>query len=117
MAIISYRINCEECTNSTVVKESRIGDHVWKVKSKIYHKGLCPECNDMVDVDESTDSNRENERVPFEKLSSIGDGGAENLRDEGIVTRKDVKNASDEEILSVAWVGQKGLTSIRQEVQ
>ena len=92
-------------------------DHTWKVKSKINHTGLCPSCNENVDVDEDSEYARQNEDVPFEKLDAIGESGAENLREKGIVTRQDVDNSSDEEILDTPWVGQKGLKSIRQEVQ
>lgn len=92
-------------------------DHVWKVNSKIHHRGVCPACNDIVDVDADSEYARQHEEVDFESLDAIGESGAENLREKGIVTRQDVSNASDEEILDTSWVGEKGLASIRQEVQ
>jgi DNA-directed RNA polymerase alpha subunit len=117
MAIVSYRIYCDECTNETVIKENRMDDHIWKINSKINYSGVCPACNDTVDVDEDSDYARQHEEVPFEDLDNIGDSGADNLREKGIDTRKDVSDASDEEILDTSWVGEKGLKSIRQEVQ
>lgn len=117
MAIVSYRIFCTDCENEAVIREDRMEDHVWKVVSKQSHKGLCPACNDMVDVDSDSEYARQHEDVPFEKLSDIGAKGAENLREAGIITRQDVQNASDEAILDVPWIGDGGLSSIRQEVQ
>ena len=117
MAISSYRIYCDECTNNTVIREERMADHIWKIHSKINHEGLCPACNEAVEVYDDSDYARQNEDVPFEKLDAIGDSGAENLREKGIVTRQDVSNSTDDEILDTAWVGEKGLRSIRQEVQ
>ena len=117
MSVVSYRIYCDECTNETVIREERMADHIWKINSKINHSGLCPACNDAVDVDDDSDYARQHEEVPFEDLDAIGDAGADNLREKGIVTRQDVSNATDEEILDTSWVGDKGLKSIRQEVQ
>jgi hypothetical protein len=57
------------------------------------------------------------ELIPFEELDSIGEKGAQNLRDAGYETRSDVVNASDEELLDVSWVGESGVQSIREEVQ
>jgi DNA-directed RNA polymerase alpha subunit len=116
MAVVSYRIYCEECTNEVVIREGKMANHVWKINSKIQHTGLCPSCNDAIDVDDDSEYARQNEEVPFEKLDNIGEAGANNLREKGIVTRQDVSNASDEEILDTSWVGEKGLKSIRQEV-
>lgn len=57
------------------------------------------------------------ERIDFEDLEAIGNAGAKNLRENGFETKKDVANATDEEILDIAWVGEKGLRSIRETVQ
>jgi hypothetical protein len=57
------------------------------------------------------------EKIAFEELDAIGESGAENLREKGIVTRADVIDSTDEEILDTGWVGDKGLRSIREEVQ
>lgn len=92
-----------------------MSDHPWLVKGKQNHSGLCPACNDAVEA--GGEYAREHEEVPFEDLDNIGNSGAENLRDAGIITRQHVSNASDEEILNVSWVGQGGLESIRREVQ
>ena len=117
MAIVSYRIYCEECSNQKVIKEQYMEDSIWKINSKSSHSGLCPACNDTVDVDDDSDYAHQHEEVAFEELNSIGDSGAANLRAKGIITRQDVANASDEEILDTSWVGEKGLKSIIQEVQ
>jgi len=61
-------------------------------------------------------SEDDTKEVPFEELDGIGLKGAENLRDAGIVTKADVRRSSDESVLSVSWVGQKGLESIRGHV-
>lgn len=115
MSIVAYRIYCTDCNNEKVIRDADIEDHVWKVESKIHHEGLCPACNDLVKADE--EYNRDDTNVPFEDLDDIGQTGADNLRDAGIETRQDVKDASDDQILDVAWVGDGGLKSIRQEVQ
>jgi len=56
------------------------------------------------------------EEIAFEEFDGIGQTGADNLREAGIVTEQDVHRASDEEILAVSWVGEKGLDSIRDAV-
>lgn len=117
MTVVSYRIYCDECTNEEVIREEHMDDHIWKINSKVNHSGLCPACNDAVDVDADSEYAREHEEVAFEDLDAIGDAGASNLREKGIVTRQNVRDASDEEILDTSWVGEKGLKSIRQEVQ
>jgi hypothetical protein len=117
MAIVSYRIYCDSCSNQTVIREDRMDDHIWKINSKVSHSGVCPACNDAVDLDEDSDYARQHEEVPFEDLDAIGKAGAENLREKGIITRQNVSNASNEEILDTSWVGKKGLKSIRREVQ
>lgn len=115
MSIVSYRLYCTDCTNDEVIREDRMADHPWKLKSKINHEGLCPACNPSVEAEGKY--SRQHEEVNFKDLDDIGDKGAENLRNEGIVTREDVSNASDEEILNVPWIGDGGLSSIREEVQ
>lgn len=56
------------------------------------------------------------EDVPFEELDNIGGKAAQNLREEGYETRRDVREATDNELLDVPWVGEKGVTSIREYV-
>jgi predicted flap endonuclease-1-like 5' DNA nuclease len=93
-------------------------DHIWSVDSAVNHKGTCPTCNPKVDLDELDDEYaRMHEEVDFASLNHIGDSGASNLQEKGIITRKDVSDASDEEILDTSWVGEKGLHSLRNEVQ
>lgn len=119
MTVVSYRLYCQEdgCTNEEVVRESEIENSLWKVLNLHYHEGMCPACNDAVDAAQDSEYSKCHQDVAFEDLDAIGDAGASNLREKGIVTRQDVKDASDEEILDTSWVGEKGLKSIRQEVQ
>ena len=119
MVVVSYRLYCdrEDCSNEEVIREDRMDDHIWKVNSKTSHSGLCPACNEAVDVDEDSSYARQHEEVAFEDLDAIGDAGAANLREKGIITRQDVKDTSNEDILDTPWVGEKGLKSIREEVQ
>lgn len=117
MTVVSYRIYCEECTNEEVILEDEMDQSNWKITSKYQNKGICPACNDSVNVDEESQYAEQHTEVPFEQLDNIGEAGANNLREAGIVTRQDVENASDEEILDVSWVGEGGLESIRQEVK
>ena len=56
------------------------------------------------------------EEIQFEDLDGIGETGADNLREAGIITTDDVYRASDEDILNISWVGKKGLQSIRDAV-
>jgi hypothetical protein len=117
MSIVSYRLYCDECTNDIVIRESRMDDHPWKVNSKSNHSGLCPACNDSIDVDDDSEYARQHEEVAFEDLDNIGASGAENLRDAGIITRQHVAEATDEELLDISWIGEGGLKAIRNEVQ
>jgi hypothetical protein len=117
MAIVSYRIHCEDCSNEQVIKEREMDEHVWVVSSKVNHAGLCPSCNETIQSDEDDKESQKEQRVPFETFDNIGVTGAENLREAGIVSREDTLDATDEEILSVSWVGEGGLKSIRREVR
>jgi len=118
MAIVSYRLYCEEdgCTNQEVIRKDRVDDSNWSVTALHRHAATCPSCNPAVDPD-AKEYQRCHEEVAFEELNAIGASGADNLREAGIATRQDVKDSTDEEILSVSWVGEEGLNSIRQEVQ
>lgn len=118
MAVVSYRIYCDGCQSQKVIRRDRIEDHIWSVSSASNHEGTCPSCNPKVDIDELDDDYQiQHEEVDFSSLNHIGDSGAQNLRDNDIITRADVKNASDEEILNTSWVGDKGLKSLRNEVR
>lgn len=116
MSVVSYRIYCEECSNEIVIRERDMDDHPWEVISAFEHKGLCPACNPAVDVADDSEYARQHEEVAFESLDNIGNAGAENLREAGFVTRQDVANASDDELLDVSWIGEGGLDSIRTEI-
>lgn len=117
MSIVAYRIYCDDCSNDIVIREDRMSDHPWKINTKHQNSGLCPACNDAVILDDDSEYSDQHNKVPFENLDNIGDAGADNLREAGIVTRQNVLDASDEEILDVAWIGEGGLKSIRHEVQ
>jgi hypothetical protein len=118
MAIVSYRLYCQgdNCSNEEVIREDRMEQSQWKIITLHYHEGMCPACNPSV-APEDEEYRRCHEEVAFEELDNIGESGADNLREKGIVTRQDVADASDEEILETAWVGDKGLKSIRRSVQ
>lgn len=59
----------------------------------------------------------EPEPIPFEELDGIGDKAAKNLRQAGFKTDTDIRRADDSELTAVSWVGDKGVTSIRQYVE
>jgi hypothetical protein len=61
-----------------------------------------------------TGSAGETETIPFEELDSIGEKGASNLRKAGYETTADIAQATDDELTDVSWVGEKGVTSIRE---
>lgn len=63
-------------------------------------------------TDDSPDVN--DEPVPFEELDNIGDKAANNLREAGYRTVGDCRRASDSDITDIAWVGDKGVQSIRE---
>lgn len=65
---------------------------------------------------QTNDSDSTGEEIELESLDGIGETGATNLIEAGIATDDDVRRASDEEILSVSWVGEKGLESLRNAV-
>lgn len=117
MAVVSYKVVCTECSTDTVIKDRDIDNSIWSVKSKIHHTGTCPRCNPKVDVEDYDEDSIAYREVPFSSLDSIGDSGARNLRERGIVTRKDVREHSDDEILATPWIGEKGLQSIRSRVR
>ncbi|WP_436924676.1 helix-hairpin-helix domain-containing protein [Halosimplex amylolyticum] len=69
---------------------------------------------DEADDDES-DADRETE-VPFEEVAGIGPTTAGKLRTAGYVTERDVRAASDDELLAVAGVGAENLANLREFV-
>lgn len=115
MSIVSYRIYCDECNRDEVIREDLESESPWKVNSWHNHSGLCPDCNPAVDASDAEfdDSNLE---VNFTELKGIGEGTKENLHEAGIVTRGDVREASDEELSDIPGVGSTSLKSIRNAV-
>lgn len=61
-------------------------------------------------------SSPSDDEMDFEELDGIGEKGADNLREAGFTTAADCRHSSDEELLDVSWVGDKGLASIREEI-
>ena len=59
------------------------------------------------------DSEEMMETIDFENLDNIGETAASNLNDAGYETVGDVSRASDDELLEIAWLGEKGVESIR----
>lgn len=116
MAIASYRLHCEHCDAETVVKKSDTDDSYWRVLSLYSHKGICPDCNGT-DLSEVSESDSESVEIEFEELDHIGAKAAQKLREAGYRTTEDVRRASDDELLSVDWIGEKGLFSLRERVK
>lgn len=56
------------------------------------------------------------ESMDFESYDGIGEKAAQNLRAAGFETERDIRNASDDELESVSWVGEKGISSLRAAV-
>lgn len=56
------------------------------------------------------------EDVDFESFDGIGEKGAQNLRDAGYKTERDIRNASDDDLLDVSWVGEKGVNALREAI-
>ncbi len=114
MTITSYRLYCEECDRDEVIREEDLDDSPWKVVSVPHHEGLCPVCNDAVDVDSLEGDEEYDEKVDLTNLDHIGEKAANNLRRNGYDTIKSIVDASDEEILDVSWVGEKGLFLLKE---
>jgi len=113
MSIVAYRLYCADCDEETVVREDKIDDSPWKVNTLAYNDGLCPRCNDRVDLDD-VDWSPEPEVIELEELDGIGAKAAENLREAGYDTDEKLVEASDEELLDVSWVGEKALFSLKE---
>lgn len=119
MTVVSYRIYCDECSNEQVIREEE--DTLWKINSIFQNSGVCPECNDMVSVEEIKDAREsredDSEAVEFESVDGIGSSSAEALRRKGIRTRGDVRRSSDAKLLGVSGVGQSKVDAIRERVK
>lgn len=114
MTVTSYRLYCEKCDNEEVIRERNLDDSPWKVKSLPYHEGLCPACNDAVNLDDLDDGEQYAGNLALEELDNIGAKAAENLREAEYDNTKAIADASDEELLDVSWVGEKALFSLKE---
>lgn len=114
MTVVSYRLYCQECDNEGVVREEELDETPWKVISIPFNEGLCPACNDAVDLSEVADSDSYEEELDLEGLDHIGAKAAQNLREAGYNTVESIADASDEELLDVSWVGEKALFSLKE---
>lgn len=120
MAVTAYRLNCTDCDDRAVVagEESR-RDTDWVVDSLTGLRGTCPECNPTITETATADDSAETEsaeEIELTALDSIGATAASNLADAGYDTVEAVRDASDEALLDVSWVGEKGLRALRERV-
>jgi len=114
-SICSYRLYCTDCGNDdTVYKDQDRRDTHWKVKSLINHEGVCPSCNEMVDLDDLEDGEEYHEVIELRKLDGIGDKAATNLERKDYTTVEKIQSLPDDELLAVDWVGQKALESLKE---
>jgi hypothetical protein len=114
MAVVSYKIYCKSCDESTHIRRRDIEDSPWSVENPYRNKGLCPSCN-PTSREETTTSG--DDPVDFTSLRGIGESTAENITDAGIETRQDVRDATDETLLSISGVGQTSLESMRNHTR
>jgi len=120
MTIVSYRFYCTNCSNETVIRKQDLDESSWKILSPSSNSGVCESCDKTSPAettDESDKADSSEQEIDFEKLDAIGETGASNLREAGFVTLNDVKNATNEELLDVSWVGESGVQSIRQKIE
>ena len=104
MALVSYRIRCEDCSNSVIIKEEDDYPEDWSVQSLHSNKGQCPDCY----------MREHSNFIDFEDLDGIGKKAADNLIAAGFETESDIEDASDEELLDVGWIGEKALFSLKE---
>jgi len=118
MTVTSYRLYCDDCNNETVVRaDENARDTYWSVGSLVHHKGTCPSCNPTVDLDELENGDEYHESVELQALEGIGQKAASNLERAGYDTVENIADASDEDLLDVKWVGEKGLRSLRERAK
>jgi DNA-directed RNA polymerase alpha subunit len=114
-SVCSYRLYCTDCGNDdTVYKDQDRRDTHWKVESLINHEGVCPSCNEMVDLDDLEDGEDYHEVIELRKLDGIGDKAATNLERKDYTTVEKIQSLPDDELLAVDWVGQKALESLKE---
>jgi hypothetical protein len=114
MAVVSYKIYCTSCDASTHIRRRDIEDSPWSVDNPYRNKGVCPSCNPAaIDLDAPSSS----DTVDFTSLRGIGESTAENIKDAGIETRQDVRDATDDTLLSINGVGQRSLESLRNHTR
>jgi len=118
MTVVSYRLYCEECNNQTVIRDDEDErDTHWMIGSLIHHKGTCPSCDPTVNLDELEDGEEYHESVELLSLDGIGQKAASNLERAGYDTVENITDASDDDLLDVDWVGEKGLLSLRERTK
>jgi predicted flap endonuclease-1-like 5' DNA nuclease len=81
------------------------------------HKGTCPSCDPTVDLAEINAGEEYYESVDLQSLDGIGQKAASNLRRAGYDTVEDIADASNDDLLDVKWVGEKGLFSLRERAK
>ena len=115
MAISSYRLYCTRCADDTVIAsgETRRDTH-WSVKSLVDHKGLCPQCNESVSVEELDDVEETEEMIDLRSLDGIGEKAATNLENKGYDTVEAISKATDDQLTDVSWVGKEALKSLKE---
>jgi len=114
MTVVSYKIYCKSCDKSTHIRRRDIEDSRWSVENPYRNKGLCPECNPASLEEHSSSSD---DTVDFTSLRGIGEGTADNIISAGIETRQDVRDATDETLLSISGVGKTSLESMRDHTR
>lgn len=120
MAVTAYRLNCTDCDDRTVVAgEPERRDTDWVIDSLTGLRGTCPECNPTITETATADDSAATEsaeEIELTALDSIGATAASNLADAGYDTVEAVRDASDEALLDVSWVGEQGLLALRERV-
>lgn len=114
MAVVSYRLHCTDCSNEEFIRRDRLDSSPWKAHSVAANSGLCPACNEAVDLSEIDDDDSYEQEIALEELDHIGKKAAQNLREAEYDTVERIAAASDEEMLDVSWVGEKGLLSLKE---
>lgn len=59
----------------------------------------------------------DNDEIPFEEISGVGAKTAQALRNANYVTKGDIRNADNEDLLDLRGVGEANLSNIREYVE